>query len=101
MATITVAPTTIAASGNDEFNATDYPGLVGLDQQTYHTISIVGSGVATIEFKHLGQASYVTIATGVTADMNTYVGKGVTSIKVTETGGANSIAVAIASYNEG
>ena len=100
MAIHSVAATTIAASGNDEFKPADYPGLVGIEQCTYHTISVTGSGTAKIEFQHLDQSAYITVATGVSSDFDTYVAKGVTSIKVTETGGANSIDVAISSYQE-
>jgi hypothetical protein len=97
---LTVAPTTIALSANDEFKPADYPGLRGLETCSYHTISITGSGTATIAFEFLGSGVFQNAATGVSGDYDTYFGKGVTSIKVTETGGANSIDVAICSFEE-
>lgn len=87
---LTQAKTTIAASGSDTFTST------GLDSNLYHTISITGSGTATIQFTHLDNI-LVNIETGKTAGVYTYIAHGVTSIKLTETGGANSIDYAISS----
>lgn len=95
-----IGATTIALSSNIEFSPANYDSMTGLESCSYHTISIGGSGTATISFKHADQSAFIDAATGVSGDYDTYVARGVTSIKVTETGGANSITVAISSYEE-
>ena len=95
-----VGKTTIAASGTTTFSPSTHNTLKGLQTSTYHTISITGSGTATIEFKHMDQDNFVSVATGVSGDFDTYECRYVSEIKITETGGANSIDVAINSYEE-
>lgn len=89
---LTTGKTQIAASGNDTFNPN------GLESNLYHTITVTGSGVAQIELKHLDN-DYITVATGVTAEVNTYVMYGCSAIKITETGGASAIEVSLASMD--
>lgn len=95
-----VGATTIAASGSTTFSPGNQDSMAGLESSTYHTISITGTGTATIAFQHADQSSFIDFATGISGDVDTYVCRGATAIRVTETGGANSIDVAISSYEE-
>lgn len=92
--------TTVAASATTTFTPSTYNSLAGLESCSYHTISIGGSGTATIRFKHADQSAFQDAATGVSGDYDTYLIRGATEIQVEETGGANSVIVSINSFEE-
>jgi len=69
----------------------------GLGNYDLHNISVTGSGVVTIEL-YSANNGYITFETGVTADSPTYLQKNTTKIRITETGGASAVDVAINSY---
>lgn len=94
------AETTVAASGNSTFS----DSLMHLCD--LHQITLNGSGTATItvtpRVKGSGDASFtVNLGTGKTAGTALYAFSGANSIKITETGGANSITYVINSYSRG
>lgn len=88
----TIPSTSLAASASVTIDGDD---LHGIQNYPLFGISIVGSGTAKVEFKHLDQPTFTEQATGLSGDYSVYVGGDVTKIKITETGGANPITYAV------